>query len=179
MNTFDGCCGSCKHMNTNDYWHHKGNCYCTERRKYYNLTERKCSYYEYDPYKDYRDLNNRWYIVSAICKILGLSDNYECVSLLHNFRVNVLEKDTRYDDMLAEYDIVGPVIANLLKSDCESKELCKKLLQVYLIKVLELIKNGDNEEALNKYIDMVNLLRDIYGIKDISNDNSIKYTKSL
>ena len=179
MYTYDGCCGSCVHMNTNDYTGHKDHCYCTYRRQYYNLTESKCSYYKYDPNKDYYDLNHRWYIVSVICEVLGLSDDYECVSLLHNFRINVLEKDSRYNDILAEYDIIGPIIANLLKSDCESKALCQRLLQLYLTKVLNLIKNGNNVEALKEYLDMVNLLKDIYDIKDILNDTKEHLVKSL
>ena len=58
--TYDGCCGSCIYMDTNNYTGHKDHCYCTYRRQYYNLTDRKCSYYRYDPNKDYDDLNRRW-----------------------------------------------------------------------------------------------------------------------
>ncbi len=37
--TYDGCCGSCMYMNTNDYVGHKDHCRCTYREQYYNLTE--------------------------------------------------------------------------------------------------------------------------------------------
>ena len=60
MKTYDGCCGSCKHLNTSDYIKHKDHCRCTYRNQYYNLTEKKCVYYEHDPNKDYYDLNKRW-----------------------------------------------------------------------------------------------------------------------
>ena len=142
MDTYGGCCGSCVHLNVNDYVRTKDNCKCTLRGGYHDLHERACSKHEYDRYRDYYDLNRRWYIVSAICKKLGLSDNYECVSLLHNFRVNTLEKDERYNKVLAEYDIVGPSIAEMLLKDDDSKELCERLLQVYLVKVLDLIKEN-------------------------------------
>lgn len=162
MNTFDGCCGSCQHMNTNDYTRTKNHCYCTYRRQYYDLTERKCSYYKYDPYKDYYDLNRRWYIVSAIFKKLGLSDDYECISLLHNFRINVLEKDSRYKGFLEEYDIVGPKIAEELMNDPDAKEMSERLIQVFLDHVLDKIKEGKNDEALELYLEMVNFLKMIY-----------------
>ena len=174
MNTFDGCCGSCKHLNTNDYVRTKDHCYCTYRRQYYDLNDPKCYAYKYDPYKDYYDLNHRWYIVTAIFNKLGLKDDYECISLLHNFRNNVLSKDPRYDSMLAEYDIVGPKIAELLTKDNDSVELCKKLVQVFLVKVLDAIKAGNNEEALNLYIEMVNWLKQLYNVDLVSEDKKIK-----
>lgn len=170
MNTFDGCCGSCKHLNTNVYSGSKHICKCTERGGYHKLDEKKCYKYEYDENKDYYDLNHRWYIVGAIFRKLGLSDEYECISLLHNFRVNVLEKDSRYDDMLAEYDIVGPKIANLLEKDDYSEELCKRLIQVFLVKILDLIKENKNDEALNLYIEMVNMLKTVYEV-DLAKEN--------
>ncbi len=168
MNTFDGCCGSCINMNTNDYVGHKDHCYCTYRRQYYNLTERKCHSYQYDPYKDYYDLNHRWYIVSAIFDQCGLSDKYECVSLLHNFRVNVLDKDPRYNNILAEYDIDGPKIAEELMNDADSKEISKKLIQVFLVRVLDKIKEGKNDEALELYLEMVNFLKQIYAVSIVN-----------
>lgn len=162
MNTFDGRCGSCVNMNTNDYVRTKNNCYCTYRRQYYDLNERKCDNYKYDPYKDYRDLNRRWYIVSAIFEKLGLNEDYECISLLGNFRENVLEKDPKYIDTLAEYDIVGPKIAEELMNDPDSVEFSKKLIQVFLGYVLDKIKEGKNDEALSLYLKMVNFLKSIY-----------------
>ena len=177
METYDGCCGSCVHLNPNDYVRTKDNCKCTLRGGYHDLHERACYKYDYAKYRDYYELNRRWYIVSAICKKLGLSDDYECVSLLHNFRINVLEKDARYDEILREYDIVGPFLAQMIETDDESKELCERLLQVYLVKVLDLIKENKNDEALNRYIEMVNLLRTIYGVNEIKMQNNSPVVK--
>ncbi len=174
MNTFDGRCGSCVSMNTNDYVRTKDHCKCTYRGQYYDLNEPKCCYYKYDENKDYYDLNHRWYVVTAIFDKLGLKDDYECISLLHNFRNNVLSKDSRYDDVLAEYDIVGPKIAEMLSKDEESDELCKKLVQVFLCRVLDYIKVGKNDEALGLYIEMINLLKVIYNVNIIDNENSKK-----
>ena len=167
--TYDGCCGSCEHMNTNDYVRTKNHCYCTYRKQYYDLNERKCCYYKYDPYKDYYDLNHRWYIVSAIFEKLGLSENYECIALLEYFRENVLEKDPKYIDTLAEYDIVGPKIAEELVNDPDFKELSKKLIQVYLVRVLDKIKEKKNDEALELYLEMVNFLKTIYNSNLLNN----------
>lgn len=166
MDTYDGCCGSCIHMNTNKWnpYSSKDYCYCTERGQYYNLHERKCRYYEYDDYKDYYDLNHRWHVVSAIMEKLELSDNYDCISILHNFRNNFLEKDVKYKDMLMRYDIVGPVIAKCILDDEDSIELCKKLSTDFLADIIFMIREGKNEMALAKYNEMINLLTSIYEI---------------
>ena len=174
MNTFDGCCGSCESMNTNDYVRTKDHCYCTVRRQYYDLREPKCRYYKYDPYKDYYDLNHRWYVVTAIFDKLGLSDDFECTDLLHNFRNNVLANDSKYDDILSEYDAIGPELAKRLKEDKDSEELCKKLLQVYLTRVFDYVKEEKYDEALEIYVEMVNLLKVFYNVDVNENKHSKK-----
>lgn len=179
MDTYGGCCGSCVHLNINDYVRTKDNCKCTYRGGYHDLHERSCYAYDYDKYRDYYDLNHRWYIVSAICRKLGLSDEYECVRLLHDFRKNVLEQDEKYTEMLKEYDRIGPFIAQMLETDDDSKELCTRLLQVYLVNVLDLIKANKNDEALQRYVEMVNLLRTIYGVESIKIQNSSSMIKTL
>lgn len=173
MKTYDGCCGSCESMNTNDYVRTKDHCYCTIRKQYYDLTEPKCRYYKYDKYKDYYDLNHRWYIVGVIFNKLGLSDNYECINMLHNFRKDILEKDNKYFEILAKYDLVGPDIAKKLMEDENSEELCKKLLQTYLVRVLDNIRDEKYDEALELYIEMVSLLKIFYNI-NVSQNNKTK-----
>lgn len=167
MNTYDGCCGSCVHMNTNKWnpYSSKDYCYCTERKQYYNLNESKCRYYEYDDYKDYYDLNHRWHVVTAILKKLELSDSYDCVKLLHDYRKNYLEKEKKYDILLCLYDMIGPVIAKCILDDEDSYELCKKIAREFLIDIIFMVRDGKTEEALSKYIEMISLLSNIYQSK--------------
>ncbi len=175
--TYDGCCGSCIYMNTNDYVGHKDHCYCTYRRQYYNLTESKCRYYEYDRNKDYYDLNHRWHIVSAIFKKLGLYDlEYDCIKILNDFRINVLEKNEKYDNILREYDFVGPMLANCIINDSESLLICKKVCSTSLLKILDLIKEEKYDDALTEYISLVNILKDYYQDKltEYLNEKMIK-----
>ena len=160
--TYDGCCGSCIYMNTNDYTGHKDHCYCTYRKQYYNLTESKCRYYKYDPNKDYYDLNHRWHIVSVVFNKLQLKDSYECIALLHNFRTNFLEKDSRYDSFLEEYDKLGPIIAKCIDEDEDSQIICQRIVQSCLSFMLDFIRNGKNQEALYKYLEMFDTLKEIY-----------------
>ena len=161
--TYDGCCGSCIHMNTNDYVGHKGHCYCTYRRQYYNLDESKCSYYRYDPNKDYYDLNHRWHVVSAVMQIFQTSAECLGITELHNFRIDVLEKDSRYEKMLQTYDVVGPFLANQLLHDHNAIQLCSKLLENWLKPVNSQIVKGNVEEAVHQYARMIDFMLMHYG----------------
>lgn len=166
-------CGECEVWRASNDTDRYGRRWCYYSKKYESSDQQTFGCRGFSS-KEYH-----WYIVSAICKKLGLSDDYECVSLLHNFRINVLEKDARYDEILREYDIVGPFLAQMIETDDESKELCERLLQVYLVKVLDLIKENKNDEALNRYIEMVNLLRTIYGVNEIKMQNNSPIVKVM
>lgn len=149
-------------MNTNDYVNHKDHCYCTYRRQYYNLTERKCRDYEYDRYKDYYDLNRRWHIVSAILSIVPEAEEIPGMEQLRNFRINFLEKDSRFERLLGVYDVVGPFIARELALDENRREICMELAGNQLAEIAEMIVDGKNHEALVKYAEMVNQLAGRY-----------------
>ena len=64
--------------------------------------------------------------------------------------------------MLKEYDIVGPVLADNLRKDPNAKQICKNLIKVYLLPVLDLINNNEYDNAVDKYLEMVNLLKSMY-----------------
>lgn len=174
MKTYGDQCGSCEHLNINDRVGFKYK--CTERGGYHTSEERSCYKYEYCDSRDYYSFwkreNSIWHIVTAICEILGLSDKYECVNYLHNFRFQVLDNDPVYRDMLREYDVVGPILADNLRKDPQAKEISRNLIKVYLLPVLDLIKCGEYDLAVNKYLEMVNLLKAIYNYDDITKNNN-------
>ena len=108
--------------------------------------------------------NGRWYIVTTIFNKLGLSElsnEYDCLNRLINFRKDVLENDEKYSEVLEQYDIVGPAISEILKQD---EQTCKLLIQTYLTIILDLIRSKKYDEALELYIHMVNYLIDKYDI---------------
>ena len=163
MDTFGSCCGSCVHLNINDYSGSKWNCYCAERGGYHKLTESKCYKYDYDDNRDYYDLNHRWHIVSKICKILGLKDDYSCIDELLSFRNKKLENKEEYESFLKEYDEIGVLIANELEKDDDSLDMCISLCRQFLTPMLYLIRDEKYEDALGKYQEMYNFLKTCYG----------------
>lgn len=161
--TYDGCCGSCVYMNTNDYVGHKDNCYCTYRRQYYNLKDSKCSYYRYDSNKDYYDLNHRWHVVSAVLQLLDCTDDALGIKALHDFRVDVLEKDSRFADVLQVYDVVGPFLANRLLHNPNAVLFSSVLVKRWLKPINLQVEEGEYDEAILKYARMIDSMAKHYG----------------
>ena len=172
MNTFGNQCGSCVHLNINDHpsWRHI--CYCTERGKYYSITESAsgCSRYEYDKNRDYYELS-KWYVVTLICERLGLSCEQQAINDLFRFRLEVLEASPKYQEFLDEYDMAGPFLAKLLNMDDASLSKCRELFKLYLSKVICLIISKEYDDALSAYIEMLKKIENTYGF-DIEKRNS-------
>lgn len=154
-----GCCGSCIYLDTDDYVRHKDHCRCTKRGQYYNLTEKNCQYYEFDRNKDYYDLNHRWHIVSAVLGILQTTAQTAGVEKLHRFRVDVLEKDGRYENALRVYDVLGPFLACQLAHDPDAVRCCHFLLERWFLPMEALAANGEYEAVFLRYAEMVSRLK--------------------
>ncbi len=160
--TYDGCCGSCMYMNTNDYVGHKDHCRCTYREQYYNLTEKKCQYYRYDPNKDYYDLNHRWHVVAAVLNILHTDASAEGIPLLARFRVDELEQDPVFEDALRAYDVIGPFLARQLSTDPNAETAARLLLRERLQPIEKLIEDGQTGQALERYAEMIGEMAERY-----------------
>ena len=162
MYTYDGCCGSCIYLNTNDYTSSKDRCRCTYRDMYCNLKDSKCSYYRYDPNKDYYDLNHRWHIVSTIRSILPEAIGVPGFDQFWNFRISVLEKDQQYSAVLRMYDLLGPFLARELTNDENREAICAALMEKWLVPIISLFQEQKFLEIPNKYAEMVDVLSNHY-----------------
>ena len=108
-------CGSCVKM---DIHNRSGyNCYCKKRDAYYSAKDdRICYAYEYDRYRDYKELdfeeqrNSSCYITTMVCHLLNLPDSNPYLDTLRVFRSDVLQKNPQYANILFEYDTIGPII---------------------------------------------------------------------
>ena len=106
------------------------------------------------------------YLTTMLCNILNLPDNNIYLETIRNFRKNILQKNEKYKALLVEYDIVGPVIANLLANDPLKEAIAKVYLNNFIIPITGLIKNKENDRAVNKYYQMTNNLKTFYGLNN-------------
>lgn len=140
--------------------------WCTEYCKYYPKSDRACSRFEVR-----NDLGNGGcFLTTAICNIFGFRD--DCVGLesLRYLRDNYLVNDSRYHLLLAEYEVIGPVISENLYNDEHRMEVANYFYENYLYDIItDFIPNTNVDEAVSRYVDMTNELKSMYGItKDVT-----------
>ena len=139
---------------------------------------------EYVPYSyvDYCKNNNRvsdcpWYkkngnksssscfITTASCNILGKEDNDNVLNALRKFRDDILQKDTKYEDVLKLYDSIGLLLSCYMFHDKNKDNIANKVYEK-LIKLCDLIKDKKYDEAVNNYIIMTLKLVSNYKIQE-------------
>lgn len=163
---YEGQCGSC-----NNFVEEKGSGlydqrnssntkgWCTSYRASYYPTESSCS--RYSRRKDLSSSN--CYITTMVCSILGYSDQCDVLNTLRGFRHDVLQKDEKYAGILYEYDVVGPEIAKHLKQ--EEISFVDKIYCTFLLPIVSFIREKKTEEAISKYVQMTESLKECYGIE--------------
>lgn len=151
-----GQCGNCQEFEFKSKWE-KG--YCRWRKVYYHADD-SCQ-----NQKDNEKENGGCYITTIICNKLGYADNCSVMNSLRKFRDNIMQPNEKYHLLLAEYDLVGPIIANAIEQDQETEEiLWQDIYNCYLTKTAQYTEEGKEEKAINKYTEMVTALKNYYSI---------------
>ena len=167
-------CKDCVSMDLNDRSPYDSNqAWCSERREYINPNSRACSNrFINDDYKNPPSLDPPCYLTTIVCEILGYSDDCKILNTLRIFREEILKKDIKYHDLLCEYDIVGPVIAQSIRACIKPEVLANFLLITYIYPTVECIENKKYELAVNIYKYMVEELKKLIGISKIDYDKN-------
>lgn len=192
-------CSECTYLNLNNEYSPGDGRYRCDRFhewKYANATE--CSWfcnaysrsyydtkraYEYSEKKKQENdsFKSPCFITTIVCQVLGFKDTTKVLNSLRTFRNNVLKKDEKYKDILATYDIIGPIIADRIRQDELRDTLAVALFNTSIKSVYEFIENNDYLKAIKIYQEMVYGLVEYYDIKkEVSNEqlNTIDITKS-
>lgn len=137
----------------------------------------KCYYYPGDScsHQNPREQSSSsCYITTIICDKLGYSDDCGVLNILRGFRDNVMQKNCKYCKTLFEYDVIGPKIAEMIKQDNEKdEELWANFYNFYLLQTASLVTEEKYDEAVSRYTEMVNALKEYYGI----NEDIVEITK--
>lgn len=148
-------CGECAHLQING-----GTCfgeyYCEIKCKYMKANAEACSSWIKRPDGGYHRAGIPWYIVSAICKILGLGADCDLLTDTLLLKQYYLQNNADGIEFLYYYDIIGPIIAlRLCEEDIDYVESLKNR---FLIPCADHSKNKDFEKAFDVYQNMVNEL---------------------
>lgn len=118
-------------------------------------------------------------IVTKVCDILAI-DKASLFSTFDEVKECCLIQNEM--DKLIDYNTIGPVISDRMDHDPDKEKMAKYILDNYIIPAEAYAKMGNFADAVSIYQRMIQILAFTYYV-DTDNlkteDNSIKYTKSL
>lgn len=151
-------CGNCAHydLNQKEYWGDRY--YCTKTCKYKESNDKACYNFVERPEKGYQPAG--CFITTAVCEVLGYSDDCEILLTLRNFREKYLKTTKEGRAILQEYDQIGPIISYYLRKEPMIDSII--LTTKYIIPCVDLIKKQKYFAAVLLYISMVQSLKEKY-----------------
>lgn len=171
-------CGECTYLDleTGDIY---GKFYCEKKYERHLATDIECGRFCRAYSRDNSSIQNAYnyskdktssgcYLTTMMCNILDMPDNNMYLQTIRDFRNNYLQKNEEYKDLLVEYDIIGPKIAEALNNDPLKKVIAKKYFNFYINPITNLIKTNLYTAAINIYKQMTNSLKDLYSLDNIS-----------
>lgn len=155
-------CSECTYINLSDRNRFDSEqAYCTKRREYVDKNSRACSrYFDYDETRG--NVNGTCYLTTIISEVLGYRDDCNYLEILRTFRDEYMLENINMQSILYEYDTIGPILANAIRTDDRKEEICTKLFQNYIDEIIRMIQRGEYLSAIMKYIQMVNQLKEFY-----------------
>lgn len=179
-------CSECTFMDFDKEYNCDGRFWCEYKCEYIYANSAECykfceaysrassvarSYFDYSVGKQNR---GGCFITTVVCDILNLNDHTPVLDCLRNFRNHVLQKETKYQEILATYDIIGPMIAQSLKNDSENQILASNLFTMKLIPIARLIDEKEYTTAIKEYTNMTNFLVNRYHIVEMPTQEEIE-----
>jgi len=160
-------------------WHYADEAECWRFCKAYSRSESTAK--SFREHSRSKQSSGGCFITTIVCEVLGLSDDASVLQSLRKFRDNKMQKESRYRGLLAQYDIVGPVICEKIRNDEMRDALAVALFNSSIKKVSDFIENNEYLNAVKLYCEMTNGLIEYYNIdKTVSLEqlNSIDQSKA-
>lgn len=157
---------SCQFYKWNgDYWCTKNNCRVTDSNYY-----KYCRNYGYSDCPTYKSgSSSGCYLTTIVCHVLNKQDNDYVLNTMRTFRDNYLQKDKKYEQLLKDYDNMGPIIAEWIMNDKNNQDIASKLYDNVLVKIASELDNKHYELAVTLYEDMTLELIKHYGLESLYN----------
>ncbi len=169
-------CYECGLMNMDDHNRYKySECWCNYHRRYYEPDSRACSH----AIPRQSGNSGNCYITTAICDILGFEDDCDYLRTLRGFRDNYMMNKSELFPLLEEYDEIGPIISDCLWNDENKESVANNILEFGIKPSYFFIKDGDEESAIKTYVNMVNALKDLYGLHDVKKEEKYPVRKRI
>ena len=103
--------------------------------------------------------NGHCYISTACVEAEGLPDDCLELQTLRNFRDNYLANQPRGRELIQEYYSIAPRIVSTINRKPDAHEIFCGIFNRDITTAVEMVQKGDNEGALEHYMQMTNRLK--------------------
>ena len=131
----------------------------------YNTYCRGYNYSNCVIYKSKNGSSSGCFITTVVRDILGKEDNDVLLNNFRCFRDNILHCDEKYNELLQDYDNIGPRIADAIWTDKDAVKMANGIYNISLLPINEMIKNKEYDKACEKYYLLTLSLINYYGLK--------------
>ncbi|MEE3344191.1 MAG: hypothetical protein VZS44_08895 [Bacilli bacterium] len=109
------------------------------------------------------------FVTTIVCQILGKNDNDIILQKLRWFRDNILQNNEgKYDDILKNYDTIGPIISNKIVNDKNREQKAQNIYKV-LTKIYRTIEETNYDKACELYYLLIQSLIEEYNLTALYN----------
>lgn len=104
------------------------------------------------------------FITTACVEAKGLSDNCRELLALRHFRDSYVSSTQKGTSLVAEYYEIAPQIVSQINLDPDKIQILRDLYDDLVVKSIESIDRGDDEKALDNYVQIVSDLKNRFCI---------------
>lgn len=145
-----GTCGACKEFEFEGN-NQKG--YCRRYGAYY-WDDDSCSHYDEDEDRFDGGSSSPCFLTTACCEHKGLPDDCEELTALRKFRDEHLMLTEEGKALVEEYYNIAPEIVDKIMKN-ERKDEILEAMYMEICKIVEMLKNNENDMAMRAYRGMV------------------------
>ena len=104
------------------------------------------------------------YLTTTLCNILRMNDDNIYLETLRKFRKDYLQKCEEGQEILIQYDVIGPKISKMLMNEPGKISMAQILLNNYIVPTVESIEKKEYAKAIKTYTEMTTGLIEHYKI---------------
>lgn len=141
-------CGTCKEY---EYQGQNAKGYCNRYRAYYYHDD-SCSHWEESD--NYSSGSSGCFLTTACCEQMGLADDCEELTVMREFRDSYLLRNSVGEEIVKSYYKVAPQIVEKINARNDKEKIYKEMYQK-IVKIVELIKAAEGDEAVAEYVKLL------------------------
>lgn len=115
---------------------------------------------------------NDCYLTTLLCHSLKLSYDNIYLSTFKKFNETVLQQNDKYKDLMAEFNIISPMISECLLNDPLGRKVADYYFNKHIVDIFYYILNNETEIAIKEYKEMTYSLKQYYNLnnQNVSSD---------